>query len=92
MGDLFQRQEASRAFRVFHLKIIRIIIMEAEEALDDQEIYGHPYRAAPIAVATKYATVTFSRNIFYHEFFLFCWKYIRLLFVAFGEASDAIIA
>src|SRR6185312_5325157 len=76
---LSQVHKITRPGRAFYFKILAIILVEFLQAFNEQEIYRHPYRAAPIAVAAKQAAVTFGRRIFYAKFHALNRNLVRII-------------
>src|SRR5580704_616465 len=62
-GHFEQGQTVAGAGGAFHLKIVAIELVKIEQAPNEQRIYRHPDRSAPVGVATKHAGVGFGGQI-----------------------------
>src|SRR4051812_43583357 len=57
LGDLIQIQVPTGARGTFDREIIAVVGVILQQAPDDQGVYGHPDRPAPVGVAAEHAGV-----------------------------------
>src|SRR5216683_701573 len=63
IGDFSKAAHASRTHRALHSKLIAIIAVKPVERFDNQIIERHPYRPAPIRIATEDPRIRIARHV-----------------------------
>ena len=53
VGNFLQCKQISGMGWIFNFEIIPIIIMKPDQGFDQQVIHRHPYRSAPVRIASK---------------------------------------
>ena len=88
--DLVQVHLSSRPSRAFDGEFIAVVAVILQQRPDNQAVYGHPDRPAPVGVAPEHASVRLRRQVRDAVVLMVRSKHIGVLGVIPGESPDAI--
>src|SRR5262245_4409141 len=84
-GHLEQVHDLARTGWTLDFESVAVIQIERHQGADQQGVHGHPYRTAPVGVATEHAGVRFCRQIVHPIFLSIHIEEVRMLGMGAGE-------
>src|ERR1700730_13293143 len=88
-GDFAEMQHGAGSYRAFDLEIVAVIAVKPPQRFDDQRVYRHPDRTAPVRVAAKHPGGRISGDVADAQPGARMVEDIGVLSVHFGERADA---
>src|SRR5579871_325975 len=91
-GNLRDRAVPSRARRILNQEIVAVVVVKLLERLDQQEIDGHPHRAAPIRVTSEQPRCGFAGFVVNRARYAFDLKLVGMVEVIATQTPHSVIA